>query len=165
MIAAMVCTTISAKDFKVIEGNTKCLKDKATATFSVNFDGCTWEKEQSIQEFSGDAHAARAERALNGFITGFNRKSKGLKLASDAEGAKYSVVLKVNNIDRHQGAGLSMWGQMCIAITGTVTFVDNTTGATVMVVDVHEYWGPGDYDPEDRVTKGFNDCGEQIAKL
>lgn len=68
----MVCTTISAKDFKVIEGDTNCLTDKATATFSVNFDGCTREHEKSIQEFSGDAHEARAQRSLNGFITGFN---------------------------------------------------------------------------------------------
>ena len=166
-MCAFVSISAFAKDFNVKEGNVKFLKDKgAVACVKIDFTGCMWENEKTLEEFSGDDYAERAKTSLDNFIIGFNDSTKGMKVVESEEGAKYMMTVHILNMDRKQCSHSMFWGQMCLKFTGDVTVVDIESGETVCVVEIDGYKGQrGDFEPNDRIVKGFNELGWKIATL
>jgi hypothetical protein len=167
VFSALICAGVSARDFNVTSGKTTCMKDKgATAIVKIDFTGCTWENEMTLEEFSGEEYAERAVIALDNFIIGFNDSTKGLKVSAADDNAKYLMTVHITNMDRKQAGSAFVWGQMCLKFAGEVTVVDIATGENVCTIEIDGYKGQrGDFVPNDRIVKGFNELGWKIATL
>ena len=159
--------TFAGNPIKIVTGKTAIkgiLSENATAVMQFDWTCATYDGKCSIGEELGEDAAFVVNDCQNKFVTGFNTKSKGLKLCEQSDGAKYKVLLTVTKMDcffaamsfvpRHEG---KMWGK--IAITSA------ETGETLFEANIDEAEDGQDMVRKECFGKTFELLGEKVAKL
>lgn len=151
----------AGSDLKVVSGSADFTKESAKAIVTVIFTNCKWEKKEDFKSWCGEDYDQRVNSAAPAIMSGFNLKSKGLKIVTDASAAKYKINFGVRNMQRKQGMGF--WGSCYIKLYGTITVTEISSGNTVCVIEVDGQSGDTDFVENDRIEKAFVGVGEEMA--
>lgn len=165
LFAILAITSVYAGRLKTTNGDASIVRNPdATAFVEINLEGCRWEKKEDYKAWCGNDYDARSGAAVvAGFTSGFNDKTKGMKIVPTKNNAKYSIVFNVVNMQRKQGMG--MWGSCFIKLYGTIIVTDLSTGEKVATIEVDGQNGDTDFVETDRIVKAFAGVGEAMAKI
>lgn len=166
LFAMLAITSVYAgSDLKTTKGNASIVRNsEATAFVEINLEGCRWEKKEDYKTWCGSEYETRSGAAVvAGFTSGFNNKTKGMKIVPTKDNAKYSIVFNVVNMQRKQGMG--MWGSCYIKLYGTIVITDLSTGEMVATIEVDGQSGDTDFNETDRIVKAFAGVGEEMAGM
>ncbi len=147
LMAAFISLGAFAKgqpQVSVKSGDINVLREKVTATLTLDWEGTTWEEDQSFETWSGEDYLERIVTAQTALANSFNG-AYGPKVVEgkEANDAKYKIVFKIDNLEQHQ-AGLN-FGQLTLAITGTMDFIDIKTGKVALSLSFHKFKGLPEY--------------------
>ncbi len=168
LFAITLCVTAFAgSPIKVVTGkaNVKAIMaDNATAAIKFDWTNTTYDGKQSIADYFGKDCDFVVNDCQSKFVAGFNTASKGLKLADQAEGAKYIFTLTVSKVDcffaamrfvpRHES---KMWGNLTISSA--------ETGEKLFEANIDEAENGCDFVRNESFGKTFAILGEKVAKL
>ena len=160
----MAMTSFAKSDLKVKSGSMAWAKENAKVSVKFDFLSAKWDKEEDFKKWCGDDYETRVNKSLNGFIKGFNNKSKAAQATASDDGAKYRIVVKIDNMDWRQSFS-GMWGQFYALCWGMIEVTDIATGENVCTIEIDGANGDGDFTPNDRFTKCYEEVGETLAKL
>ncbi len=160
----LAMTSFAKSDLKVKSGSMAWAKENASVSVMFDFSSAKWDNDQDFKTWCGEDYEARAKNSINGFINGFNNKSKGAKATENEDGAKYRIIVKINNMDWRQSF-TGMWGQFYALCWGTIEVTDIATGESVCTIEIDGANGDGDFAPNDRFTKCYKEVGETLAKM
>lgn len=159
MLAVVSISAMAGSDLTVIQGDKKFMKAAdGNAVIEFVWDGATYDYKQPLAEKFENLEELK-NVAWNGFAETFNKKSKKVKIVSDAAGARYKFVMQVKNMDQYfkvmgfiPGNATKVWG--------TMNVTDLQTGETIAVIEVKEVNGGANPSP----NGSFSDCFEELAK-
>lgn len=163
LITAFAMVSFAKSDLKVKSGSIAFTKEQVKVCVQFDFSGARWDKDDDFKTWCGDDYETRLKIAKNSFIKGFNDKSKGAVVGDSKDGAKYRMVIKIDNMDWRQSMG--MWGQMYVLCWGSIEVIDMTNGQSVCTIEIDGANGAGDFVPNDRFAKCFETVGETLAKM
>lgn len=159
----MAMTSFAKSDLKVKSGSMAWAKEKVKVAVKFDFSYAKWDKDADFKTWCAEDYEARVNNSLNGFIKGFNNKSKGAQATANEEDAKYRIVIKIANMDwRADIFGIP--GQFYALCWGIIDVVDIASGESVCTIEVDGANGDGDFVPNDRFTKCYETVGETLAK-
>ncbi len=141
----------------VTSGNPKILKEKTSALVVFDWEGATWDHENSLEEQWGADYAKILSKSEATFVAEFNKKSKGLKLDTSIEDSSVCMTVKISNADKHWA-----WG-MVTSIWGTVTVTNDNK--SVLSIDMEKMEGEGDNSSDDSVARTFQEIAKKLTKL
>lgn len=158
----MAITAFSKSDLKVQSGSMAWAKEKVKVVVEFNFSYAKWDEKEDFKTWCGEDYEPRVNNCLNGFIQGFNKKSKGAQATTSEEGAKYRIVVKIANMDWRTDI-FGVPGQLYALCWGIIEVTDIATGESVCTIQVDGANGDGDFIPNDRFTKCYTTVGEILA--
>lgn len=165
IIALMISiTAMASSDIKVKSGKKDFLKENAVAVILFDFSDARWEEKDSFKEWSGSDYDKRISVASENFVNSFNANTSGLKSTLKGDNAKYTIIFKVTNLERHQSF-TGMWGQGKISVTGTISVINNETKEQICYIYIDGYGSSKDFNITDGIGKCFKALGKQISKL
>lgn len=169
LVMMVVCVSMFAGNpFKITEGkqNAKALMKEATiAIVEYDWSGAMYDKKMLAKDKFAADYDFVVDNCQNGFVTGFNGASKGLRLSNEPnQNAKYKFTLKVTNLDsffaamrfvpRHEG---KMWG--------VLTVNNIATGEKVLEVNIDEAEDGCDFNWRECFGKTFAEMGKNLTKI
>lgn len=159
----MAMTSFAKSDLKVKSGSMAWAKEKVKVAVKIDLSASKWDEKEDFKTWCGEDYDARVNISLNSFINGFNNKSKGAEASANEEGAKYIISIKINNMEWRQSF-TGMWGQFHVRCWGMIEVTDATTGESICTVEIDGACGDGDFVPNDRFQKCYEEVGEVLAK-
>lgn len=165
---AFTCTTAFADNpLRVISEKSELkslMKENAIICLQMDWSEATYDNEISVKEkFGEDLDYIMTDCDVN-MLAGFNEHSKGLKMQLEEDGAKYKMLVKVENIDRrvmpvavgrpHEG---QVWGDIIITNVATDEEI-----AEIRIEEAEEGY---DATPDGCFGKTFYIVGKKVAKL
>lgn len=161
LLASVYCF---AGGVKVKEGKKAFLKENVSAIVEFDFSKTTWEEKENFKTWSGDQYEKRVNAIQQSFINSFNENSKGLKIVDDAKDAKYKIIVKVEDLERHQ-AFTGAWGQGKFSTTATISVIELATNQSVCEIIVDGYGSGKDFDYADGLGKCYKGLAKDIVKM
>lgn len=134
--------------------------DNAVAALVIDWSDTKYDHEKTIKEFWGEKYDFFIKECEAKFKTGFDEKSKGLKLDKSGE-PKYKITLKVTNLDRYvnvmnivPGFTVKVWGMVIVAAAD---------GTEIARIDIDSMKGNRDFSLDDAFGKAFYILGKRVA--
>lgn len=158
LIQLSICA--SARGLKKVSGSLEILKEKADVTMTLNLEDATWEEDETFEEYCEDEYQERVQLLNKSWKSCFKKHSTGLTPSDDAP--KYSAKLTITNFEQKQG---SNWGRMRIALYGTMTISELSSGNDVLVMKLDGFCGSSDYNQNDRLVKAVDELCEKLFDL
>lgn len=153
-----------AKDLKILSGDLcPILEAPAEALVEFDYSKTTWEEEESYKSFCGEDYEHRVQDSYDTFIFKANSYENPLKFAQESSAAKYKIIIKLDDIERHQG--MSMWGRMYIEIRGEIEIFDIEKNESICKIKIKDLSGGEDFAPDDRLKKCFTELAEEFIEL
>lgn len=153
-----------AKDLKILSGDLCSILNTSTeAIVKFDYSKTTWEEDESYESFCGEEYEPRVQNSYNSFIFKANSYNKDLKFTQESDMAKYKIIIKIDNIERHQG--MSMWGRMYIEILGEIEIFDIEKNESICKIKIKDLSGGEDFTPDDRLNKCFTKLAEEFIEF
>lgn len=163
MTMVLSMAVFAKSDLKVKSGSMAWAKEKVQVVVKFDFSYAKWDKDTDFKTWCAEDYEARLNNSVNGFIKGFNNKSKGAQATTNEDGAKYRVVVKIANMDwRPDFFGIP--GQLFALCWGVIEVSDIASGEVVCTIEIDGANGDSDFVPNDRFTKCYELVGETLAK-
>ena len=161
---AFVCCVTSAFGKKRIEayGDTKVLKENATAHLVLDFSRTTWEGGDSYMMRLGDKFPDRERISTMAFKRYFNATTKGLRITDDPE-AKYEMIFRIMDLEQHMSGFLA--GRFSKNILGMVEIIDNSTQKIICRISIKRIEGDADFSIPGRIEKAYGAVAVAITDL
>lgn len=161
MLLILSCTVSFAGSVKK-SGNASVLRENAVAQIVFDFNGSRWEEDEDFKAYCGNSYEERVRIAHDSFVNTFNNLSKGLKISDNTDGAKYKVVVKVQNFV--QKMAMVGWGRFSIRIYANIEIQDISNGQTVCSFYAKGVSGGADYSQDERFNKSWGEVAKEILK-
>lgn len=166
LFSLFVCISLFAGNtVKVVEGKQAfktILSEKASAQVVFDWNDAKYDKSKSLKDLWGDKYDYFIKACEENFQNGFNEETKELKVSKDKSGAKYVVVVKINQLDKYFNVMNIVPGHT-VKVWATVT-IQSPSGEKMVVIEADEMKGSRDFSPDDCYTKAFRIFGERVAK-
>ncbi len=165
MVSAIVC--LAGNPLKNIVGkeNLKAIMtDKAEACVVYDWSAAKYDQTKDLKAELADDYDFVISDSEAKFVTGFNQKTKGLHLSTDAANAKYKFVLKITNLDR-RFAVMAFIPKHEGKIWGSLEILDNATGKSLVTITIDEAEEGYDFVPKECIGATFMNLGKLVAKL
>lgn len=163
MLLAVVTASAGEKTFAVVDGNPSVLKAGGNIVVSFNFEGATYDLNEPLEQHYKNLDELKTKVPVS-FMQGFTDKAKKSNIVEERAEAKYSVEVKVNNMDCYYKV-MSIVPGHNTKVWGTATIKDNASGETVCVIKITECEGGRDFSIDDSFGKCFIKIGEAIGNL
>lgn len=164
LVAMMSSVYCMAGGIKVKEGKSAFLKEDASAIVEFDFSKTTWEGKEDFKTWCGNQYEKRVDAIQQSFKKSFNENTKGLKIVEDAKDAKYKIIVKVEDLERHQSF-TGAWGQGKFSTTATISVIELATNQSVCEIIVDGYGSGKDFDYADGLGKCYKGLAKDIVKM
>lgn len=173
---AFTCTTAFADNpLRVISGKSELkslMKENAIICLQMDWSEATYDNEISVEEkFGEDLDYIMTDCDVN-MLAGFNEHSKGLKMQLEEDGAKYKMLVKVENIDWRVMPAAVGWGWHGInvganegQIWGDIIITNVATDEEIAEIRIEEAEEGYDTTRDGCFGKTFYIVGKKVAKL
>ena len=161
LLLMLSCSVSFAGSIKS-SGNTSVLNENAVAQIVFDFSGSRWEDDDDFKSYCGNAYEERVRIAHDSFVESFNKINKGLKFSDNEDGAKYKVIVKVQNFV--QKTAKFGWGRFYIRIYANIEIQDMSNGNNVCGFYVKGISGGADYSQNDRFNKSWGEVAKELLR-
>lgn len=166
LFALLISATMFAGNtVKVVNGKKEAkeiFKDKTTALAQIDWSKVKYDNTKDLHETWGDKYDYFVKACTENFVKGFNDENKGLQVATNANDAKYKMVVKLTNIDKYFNVMNIVPGHT-VKIWATI-IITTANGDQQVEIEVDSMKGSRDFSPDDCYTKAFKILGERVAK-
>lgn len=139
-------------------------KSEATATVVIDWSAAKFDKTKDLKATLADDYDFIMKDCVDGFVKGFNEKSKKVKMAADAKDAAYKFVIKVTNLDSYYCV-MGWFPQWEAKVWGSCQIIDTKTDKVLATFDIEEAEDGKDINKRECYGKTFGELGETMAKL
>ena len=167
ILALSAVIAFAGNPLKIVNGKDQVktiMKENTTVVVEFDWSQAKYDNKKTLKEqWEGD-YDYIVNDCEESFIKGFNENAKKLKMAKEADNAKYKFVLTVTNIDRFFAA-MAFIPQHEAKMWGTLTIVDIASNQTLAEVRIDEAEDGQHVDVKQCFGETFEELGEKIAKL
>lgn len=162
LVAFFCCISMMADGIDKISGSNKFLKTEGVAKVTINWENATWDSKGSVKDQWKDEYQKHVDGALTSFISGFNKKSKKVKIYQDNAKATIAFEITVTNVDYFFSAMSFLPGHKH-TLWGDVVAKDIASGEVLCKWSMNRFKGGRDFVVYDSFTKMWKELGEELA--
>jgi len=170
-----IANVIAGNPVSVKSGENSVLKNASKALLEIDYSA-TKVGDETLDEYlkrRGDDFVSSwpQDKATTAtmFKERFNKKSKGMKLGTDATDISYKFVIHVNSLDMGNGASAALPFSSAkaggVIMSGTIDIIDVQTNEVVCILSVDNVKGDGTFSETTRLGLMYIELATSICKL